>query len=362
MAKKLSEFEQKLSPFLKEKLDDLKRSSGEDSPAYRGLALQYLKDDRETKKASEANLKHYEAQVTFPQETANALNIERLYRRCMVIETTFVCAAHCRYCLRSNYPRHTMTEAELVEVAQYAGTGERRERLNEVLITGGDPMLTPKRLNFLVEALMKHAPNIKTFRVGSRLMGQAPEKVDDAVFSILRNKKGVRFEVGTQINHPVEFFPEVCEAFIKLKESGVKIYAQNVLLKGVNDDIETLVNLYDLMRQYDIEAHYLFHCVPMIGIHHLRPSVEKGIQLTRALVSSGRISGRAKPMFAAMTDIGKITFYDGVICSKQDGRLLLQSNYLVRERADYNPGWQLPNSAEVDKNGFMQVWYLDGED
>jgi lysine 2,3-aminomutase len=255
-----------------------------------------------------------------------------------------------------------MTEAELTEVAKYAGTGERRERLREVLITGGDPLLTPKRVNFLVEALMNYAPNITTFRIGSRVMGQSPDKVDEAVLSIFRNKPGVRFEVGTQINHPVEFFPEVCEAFARLRQTGIKIYAQNVLLKGVNDDISTLVDLYDLMRQYDIEAHYLFHCVPMIGIHHLRPSVAKGISLIRELVSSGRISGRAKPMFAAMTDIGKITFYDGVICGKEDGRLLLQSGYFLSERTDYNPGWQLPASAEVGGNGCMRVWYLDGED
>jgi len=296
------------------------------------------------------------------EEAGDLPGLERLYRRCLVIEPTFVCAAHCRYCLRSNYPRHTMSEAEIVEVAKYCGTDARRESLHEVLITGGDPLLIPKRLDFLIEALMDYAPNIKTFRIGTRLMGQDPERVDDAVFSIFKNKPGIRFEIATQISTPVEFFPEVCEVFVKLRESGVKIYSQKVLLRGVNDNIDTLVELYDLMRQYDIEAHYLFHCVPMIGIHYLRPSVAKGLELIKALVCSGKISGRVKPMYAAMTDIGKITFYDGVILDKKDGRILLQSNYLLKDRKEYNPSWQIPDSAEVDATGYLRVWYLDGTD
>lgn len=116
------------------------------------------------------------------------------------------------------------------------------------------------------------------------------------------------------------------------------------------------------MRMNNIEPHYLFHCIPMMGIHHLRTSVAMGLDLIKKLVHSGRISGRAKPMFAAMTDIGKITFYDGVILDRKDGKILLQSNYRLTDRMAWNPSWQMPKTAEIDEKGFLRVWYVDGDD
>ncbi|MBI2877155.1 MAG: hypothetical protein HYY20_09765 [Candidatus Tectomicrobia bacterium] len=355
-------FPERISPFLRRKLDSLRREQGEDSPPYRGLALQYVKDEREDQEGWEENLKHYEAQLEVKDPGGKLPGLERLYRRTLVIELTLACAAHCRHCLRKNYPLHTLSEAQLVEVARHCGAPEHRGSLNEILITGGDPLTVPGRLHFFIEALREYAPNIQTIRIGSRLMSQYPEKIDETVFSIFRNKPGLRFELATQINHPVEFFPEVCEVFGRFRELGVKIYAQNVLLQGVNDEIDTLVELYDRMRRHDIEPHYLFHCVPIKGIHHLRTSVSRGLQLIRELVAGGKVSGRVKPMYAAMTDIGKITFYEGVILGRRDGRLLLQSNYRVEDRMAYNPSWQIPPTAEVDESGYLRVWYLDGND
>lgn len=355
-------FKERISPFLGEKLADLKWKHGEGSPQYRGLALQYVEDEREGQEGWEENLKHYEARIEVKDQAGKLPGLERLYRRTLVIELTLACAAHCRYCLRRNYAPHTLSEAQLIEVAGHCGAPEQRETLNEVLITGGDPLMTPRRLHFLIQALREYAPNIQTVRIGSRLMSQCPEKIDEAVFSIFRDRPGPRFELATQINHPVELFPEVCQIFGRFRELGVKIYAQNVLLKGVNDDIDTLVELYDRMRRCDIEPHYLFHCVPLKGIHYLRTSVSKGLKLVKELVAGGKVSGRVKPMYAAMTDIGKITFYEGVILGRREGRLLLQSSYRIEDRLAYNPSWQIPPTAEVDENGYLRVWYLDGSD
>jgi lysine 2,3-aminomutase len=352
-------FKEKLSPFLKAKMDALARQEGLDSPSYLGLARQYLRDDREDLPGAEASLKHYEAHLEVDQAHGPLHGLERLYRRTMVIEPTLACAAHCRYCLRSNYPKHTLSEEQVVEVAKYCGHEDNRT-VNEVLITGGDPLLIPRRLHFLVEALLEHAPNIKIFRIATRLVTQDPGKIDEQVFKVFKDKPGVRLELATQINHPAEFFPESRELFAKFRQLGVKVYSQNVLLKGVNDDPATLAELYDLMRQNDIEPHYLFHCIPLKGIGHLRTSVDKGLTLIKDLVAGGMVSGRAKPILAAMTDIGKIVFYEGTIRERKDGWLLLHSHYRLADRMAWNPSWRLPPNAQVDEDGYLQVWYLDG--
>jgi len=355
-------YPEKITPFLREKLIELESLYGKDSSEYLGLALQYIRDEKEGLESAEINIKHYEAQVEVGGTEGDLPGIERLYEKSIVIEPTLVCLAHCRYCLRKNYQKHTLSEKQLIDVAKYCGKGRNKDALQEVLITGGDPLIIPQRLELLLNALIEFAPNIKIIRIATRLPSQDPVRIDENVINLFKNKPSIRFELATQINHPSEFFPETEEAFRRIADLGVKIYAQNVLLKGVNDDIDTLVRLYNKMRINNIEAHYLFHCIPMKGIHHLRTSTKKGIILARKLTCSGKISGRVKPMFAAMTDIGKITFYEGVILEHKDGRILLQSNYRLAERLEWNPSWQLPASAEVDDNGFLRVWYIDGED
>ena len=357
-------FPERLSGFLRRQLDGLRAQYGGDSAQYLGLARQYLRDPREDIEAPERNLKHYEAGVTEDGELGAPLppGLERLYRRTLVIEPTFACLAHCRYCLRSNYPKHTLTEEQLIEVARYCGDDANRELLNEVLITGGDPLIVPHRVETLLQALAQYAPNIRIVRLGTRVPTQDPERIDDDVLRLFQDKPTMRFELATQVNHPTEFCDASLSAFQAVQALGVKVYSQNVLLKGVNDDLPTLLDLYSTMRNNDIEAHYLFHCIPLKGTHHLRTNLDRGIRLARELTSCGGISGRAKPMFAVMSDIGKITLYEGCILERRDGRLLLQSHYTLADRRAWNPSWQLPTSAEVGSDGFLRVWYVDGED
>ena len=118
------------------------------------------------------------------------------------------------------------------------------------------------------------------------------------------------------------------------------------------------------MRDNGIEAHYLFHAIPMQGMRHHRTSVKKGAELAMRLSASGEFSGRAKPHYALMTDIGKIVLYDGAIIAHRpsDNSLLLRSGYRLEDRKKWNPSWRIPASVQVDDEGFMCVWYKDGED
>ncbi len=357
-------FPEKISPFLRRKMDQLRKERGEHSEEYRALALQYKQSDLEFVETTEQNVRHWEADLAVESDHYALKGLERLYRQSLVIEPTLICAAHCRYCLRGNYDVFTLTEGQLLDIAKYCGSEAVREDLEEVLVTGGDPLIVPQRLNYLVETLIEHAPNIRIIRIGTRLPQQDPDRIDNNVYEIFRKHgSDVRFEMATQINHPVELFPEVREKFLAFRRLGVTLYSQNVILKQVNDNIDTLVSLYEAMREIGIEAHYLFHCVPMKGSHHLRTSVAKGLRLAKELTNSGKISGRVKPMYAAMTDVGKVTFYEGVILGKdKTNHLLLQTQYRHEDRLRWNPSWALPKTADVDENGMIRVRYLDGDD
>lgn len=356
-------FSEKISPFLIRKMNDLRIALGEKSKAYQALMLQYVSMDIEKDTIPETNIKHYEAAVNKSIEDNTIRGVERLYRRCVVIETTMVCAAHCRYCLRANYDIFTLTDDELIASAKYIGSNLLRDDIREVLITGGDPLIIPRKLETLLDAIEEYAPNVQIARIATRLITQDPDRIDSDVYRLFRKRDSLKLELATQINHPVELFEESRDRIKRFDDLGIRIYAQNVLLKGINDEIETLIELYDTIRALNIEAHYLFHAIPLKGTHYLRTSVAKGIELARQLTATGYITGRSKPMFALMTEIGKISLYDGSVGMKNEkNEIIIRSEYSYSDRKKWNPSWSLPEKAVVRDDGRMSIWYLDGDD
>jgi lysine 2,3-aminomutase len=312
----------------------------------------------------EERRRHYESEVGIQFRGKPLAGVERLYRRTVLLEPTTVCAAHCRWCLRGQYPVKTLREEEIVNAARYYGEAEECAEVDEVLITGGDPLMAPKLLRVAFEALRDYAPNIRTIRIGSRVPFQDPDRINDTVLSVLSSLPDHRIEIGVNVNHPIEFWPESRAAIARLKSTGATLYNQHPLLKGVNDDLGVLAELYSLLRDNGIEAHYLFHAIPMQGMRHHRTSVKKGAELVMRLSASGEFSGRSKPHYALMTDIGKIVLYEGTIVARRpsDNSLLLRSGYRLEDRKKWNPTWRVPASVEIDDEGFMCVWYKDGED
>jgi len=351
-----------VSPYIRSKLEESRQKYGSGSEVVRVLERQYLRDPREDEIFEDERERHYEADVHLTYMGKQLRGVEKLYRRVIVIQPTTACAAHCRFCLRRLYPTIHLSEDELLATAKYCGDESVNGEVNEVLISGGDPFIIPDKLELLIDLIVEHAPNIKNIRIGSRVPVQAPEKIDDTLLHALRERENIWLELATHVNHASELFPEVREAYRKLRDTGMTLYNQAVLLRGVNDNISALINLHDELRYIGIETHYLFHAIPMKGTHHHRVSLEKGLRLIRELTSCGAISGRCKPMFTVMTDIGKITLYDGVILEKNKKHILLQSYYSYKDRKKWNPHWQKPDSVIIDDEGYMRVWYLNGSD
>ncbi|HOK41848.1 MAG TPA: radical SAM protein [bacterium] len=351
-----------ISEYLKTLIKDIENKFGIDSPEVLSLKKQYYYSELEENILEKETNKHYEADAQIIFKNKKIFNIERLYRRTLVIEITSVCASRCRWCLRANYKPIIMNNEEFDLIAEYCGSQENKDDLKEVLITGGDPLMLPDKLHYLIEAIINKAPNIKIIRIGSRLIFQDPKRIDSKLLYILRPRENIKFEIGTQVNSYLEITKDAELALKKLLSNNITIYNQSVLLKGVNDNLDFLIELYDKLRYLNIESHYLFHCVPLKGMQHHRTSVDKGLRLIKQLTSRGLFSGRSKPMFTLMTDIGKITLYENTIQARKDHFILLKSEYLYSERCKWNKNWKLPRNAIVNADGTMSVWYLDGCD
>jgi lysine 2,3-aminomutase len=355
-------FAEKLSAHIQGQLELLESTQGASSRGHRALSLQYHKAPEEDVVSDLDRMRHYQAEVHIHFDGVPLRGVERLYRRTLLIQPTMACVAHCRWCLRGQYPVFSLKPEEVTRVAQYCGSEGLRDELREVLVTGGDALISVRMLRHLLDSFKEHAPNIKIFRLGTRIPIQDPSRVDSELLELLDSVKFAKIEIGTHINHPVELSADARRAYADLSSVVDAIYDQTVLLKGTNDDLETLSELFDELRYLGIEAHYLFHCIPMRGMSHHRTTVQAGLELAHGLTQSGLFSGRSKPLYTLMTDLGKISLLEGTILARNEkNEILLQSRYTIESFKQRNPSWELPAAAHEDENGFLRVWYPDGQ-
>jgi lysine 2,3-aminomutase len=353
-------FLQQISPFLRKKFAEAETAG--DQNTVRVLTREYVETASEDEILPDDGLKHYEAGEHILWEGQRVNGIERLYRRVMLFELVQQCATRCRYCLRRNYETWNHSRQDILHAARYIGQSPGSEVLREVLVTGGDPGIVPDKLELFLDALAESAPQILVARVATRVPIHQPDLVNDRLLAVLSKKRPFRVEVATQINHAVELFPEVEDAYRRILAVVPTIYNQAVILKGINDSFNELIDLCDRVRALGLENHYMFHCVPIGGLCTYRTTLARTLELARHVSQSGYISGRAKPKFALMTGIGKITLYDGTVIDRQGNRYLLRSEYSYADRLEWNPSYQLPPNAFADATGRLCIWYEDADE
>lgn len=206
---------------------------------------------------------------------------------------TNVCASYCRYCTRSRlvsnaqgYDFHPNFENSIKYI-------EEHEEVRDVLLSGGDPLLlSDQKLDFLLGRL-RAIPHVEFIRIGSRVPVFLPQRVTPGLQDVLRKHGPIWMSL--HFNHPRECTEEVYEATEKLSFAGVPLGNQSVLLKGVNDDADTMKSLVHRLLQMRVKPYYLYQCDLITGSRHLRTDVRKGIEIIRAL--RGHTSGYAIPQF-----------------------------------------------------------------
>ena len=164
----------------------------------------------------------------------------------------------------------------------------------EVILTGGDPLvLSARRLSELMQRLAA-IEHVKIVRFHTRVPVVEPERIDEALIAALK-ASGKTTYVALHANHPRELTPEARAACARLVDSGIVMISQSVLLRGVNDDPDTLAALMRAFVENRIKPYYLHHPDLAPGTSHFRLSIEEG----RALVATlrGRISGLCQPTY-----------------------------------------------------------------
>jgi L-lysine 2,3-aminomutase len=213
------------------------------------------------------------------------------YQGRVLIVATGACAIHCRYCFRRHYPyaEGSATPRQWAEILDYL---QAHPEVEEVILSGGDPlMLNDEKLAHWLQQL-EHLPQIKRLRLHTRLPVVLPERVTQ---ELVRQLSQRRFDplVVIHANHPNELSPSVARALGQLKAAGITLLNQSVLLKGVNDDIETLVRLSERLFEIGVLPYYLHLLDRVAGSAHFEVGEIQAQQLQQALLS--RLPGYLVP-------------------------------------------------------------------
>ena len=164
----------------------------------------------------------------------------------------------------------------------------------EVIFSGGDPLvLSARRLKDVVGSLAA-IEHMKVIRIHTRVPAVAPERVSAALVRALRAREKATFVV-VHVNHPRELTTDARAACARFVDAGIPMLSQSVLLRGVNDDVETLGALMRSLVECRIKPYYLHHADLAPGTGHLRTTVAEGQALMRAL--RGRYSGLCQPAY-----------------------------------------------------------------
>ena len=266
--------------------------------------------------------------VTTPEERADPIGdlshspvegIVHRYPDRVLLKAVHVCPVYCRFCFRREMvgPQGlgTLTGSELGAAMAYIAD---HEEIWEVILTGGDPLvLSARRLQEILRLLagMQH---VRIVRFHTRVPVVEPEKITQELVDALKSS-GKTTYVAIHANHPREFTAEARKAMARLADSGIVLISQSVLLKGINDDVETLADLMKGFVENRVKPYYLHHPDLAPGTSHFRVSIEDGQALVAAL--RGRISGLAQPTYVldipggyGKADIGAASIAGGDGC------------------------------------------------
>ena len=184
----------------------------------------------------------------------------------VLLITTGACAIHCRYCFRRHFPyseAHAANQHWQTTLQAIAADPS----LTEVILSGGDPLsLSDSRLMELIEGLQA-IPHLKRLRIHTRLPVVIPHRVTEELLLLLTSTR-LQPVIVIHSNHPNEFDAVLRRALADIRQHGITLLNQAVLLRGVNDSVETLATLSETLFESGVLPYYLHQLDKVEGAHH----------------------------------------------------------------------------------------------
>lgn len=250
------------------------------------------------------------------------LNLTHRYPDRVLFYINHQCPIYCRFCTRKRKvgDPHSLPKDEILRGIQYI---REHTEIRDIVISGGDAlMLSDNRIEWVLQQL-RSVPHLEILRIASRIPCALPQRVTPELCDMLR--KYHPLYINTHFNHPREVTPEAAKACGMLADAGIPLGCQTVLLKGVNDDPEVMKELMQKLLSIRVKPYYIYQADLVFGTEHFRTSVEKGLEIIRAL--RGHTSGMAVPHYVidAPGGGGKIALTPEAVVDWNENEIVLRN-------------------------------------
>ena len=249
--------------------------------------------------------------------------IQRYPDRVLLVATDR-CGVYCRFCTRSRLVGDGGGARSMAALEPAFVWLEAHPEVRDVIISGGDPcLMSTERIARLLTRIRK-IEHIEYVRLATRTPVTLPQRMTEELCSAIRESHEATW-VMTHFNHPKELTDESRGACARLVDAGLPVMNQSVLLRGVNDETETLEALFRGLVRSRVRPYYLLQMDPVGGTGHLRTPLRRGVELMAAL--QGRLSGIALPKFIVDTPggLGKVPIGPNYLVSENDGVTVLET-------------------------------------
>lgn len=233
------------------------------------------------------------------------------------------CATYCRFCTRKRKVGCSSMNLSFRELREGIDYIAATPQIKDVILSGGDPLLLPDSVLADLLARIQALPHVEMIRIGTRIPVTLPARITDKLCTLLK-----RFQplyINTHFNHPREITPQSSAACAKLADSGIPLGNQTVLLREVNDDPQTMAELFRGLLKIRVRPYYLHQMDLACGTAHFRTPLASGLEIVKAL--RGPVSGLASPHY--VIDLqggkGKVPLVPEYV-RRQGGRLLIQTS------------------------------------
>lgn len=209
--------------------------------------------------------------------------LHKYHGRALLV-TTGACAVHCRYCFRRHFPYESLprSTAWWSEALAYVRADASIE---ELILSGGDPLTLPDRQLAELAAQAAAIPHLRRLRIHSRLPVVLPERIDETFLAWFTTSR-LKPVMVIHANHSQELSPAVAQACGRLRQAGVMLLNQSVLLAGVNDDAAVLADLSRRLVDCGVQPYYLHVLDHVQGAGHFLVDDERARALARAVAEA----------------------------------------------------------------------------
>ena len=228
-------------------------------------------------------------------EASGCFGLKQRFPDRVLVMTSNACFMNCRHCTRKGLLRHAEVVRSDEELAACAAYVQEHPLVRDVLLSGGDPLVLPDDEVMRFVRTFADLPQVDVVRLCTRAPCVNPARVTRDL--AVRLAATGKVWANTQFNHADEVTPDAAQACASLVDAGIPVSCQTVLLAGVNDSADTLLDLFRALQRIRVRPYYVFQCDPVAGISHFRVPLERAIEIERECAE--RIGGLGLPRFVA---------------------------------------------------------------